>query len=119
MCDIVFRKNKRSWWDSISNECRSSHLKGSLKKVLMRILAEFTRKYLCRSLFCDKVKLCRSSNSLKMSLKCRCFLVNFAKFVRTPFLQNRTGRLLLIIAVSINSSERRIGKRKFKSSYKN
>ena len=30
-----------------------------------------------------------------------CFLVNFAKFVRTPFLQNSTGRLLLIIAVSI------------------
>ena len=30
-----------------------------------------------------------------------CFLVNFAKFARTPFLQNSTGRLLLIIAVSI------------------
>ena len=30
-----------------------------------------------------------------------CFLVNFAKFVRTHFLQNSTGRLLLIIAVSI------------------
>ena len=30
-----------------------------------------------------------------------CFLVNFAEFVRTPLLQNSTGRLLLIIAVSI------------------
>ena len=30
-----------------------------------------------------------------------CFLVNFAKFVRTTFLQNSTGQLLLIIAVSI------------------
>ena len=30
-----------------------------------------------------------------------CFLVNFAEFVRTPFLQNSTGRLILIIAVSI------------------
>ena len=29
------------------------------------------------------------------------FLANFAKFVRTPFLQNTTRRLLLIIAVSI------------------
>ena len=27
--------------------------------------------------------------------------MNFAKFVRTPFLQNTTGRLLLIIAVSM------------------
>ena len=30
-----------------------------------------------------------------------CFLVNFAEFVRTPFLKNSIGRLLLIIAVSI------------------
>ena len=31
-----------------------------------------------------------------------CFLVNFAKFERTEsFLQNSTGRLLLIIAVSV------------------
>ena len=30
-----------------------------------------------------------------------CFLVNFAKFVRTSFLSNNTGLLLLIIAVSI------------------
>ena len=30
-----------------------------------------------------------------------CFLVNFARFVRTLFLQNSTGRLFLIIAVSI------------------
>ena len=29
------------------------------------------------------------------------FLVNFAEFVRTPFLQSSTGRLILIIAVSI------------------
>ena len=27
--------------------------------------------------------------------------MNFAKFARTPFLQNTTGRLLLIIAVSV------------------
>ena len=30
-----------------------------------------------------------------------CFLVNFAKFIRTSFLSNSTGLLLLIIAVSI------------------
>ena len=29
------------------------------------------------------------------------FLVKFAKFVRISFLQNTTGRLLLIIAISI------------------
>ena len=49
----------------------------------------------------DKVKPSRSGTSLKMSLERRCFLVKSAKFVETAFLQNTTGRLLLIIAVSI------------------
>ena len=49
----------------------------------------------------DKVKPSRSATSLKMSLERRCFLVKSAKFVETAFLQNATGRLLLIIAVSI------------------
>ena len=32
-----------------------------------------------------------------------CFLVNFVEIVRTPFLQNSTCRLILIIAVSIGA----------------
>ena len=32
-----------------------------------------------------------------------CFLVNFAKFVRTPFLQNSTEQLPLIIAISVET----------------
>ena len=31
-----------------------------------------------------------------------CFPENFAKFVGTPFLQTTTGRLLLVIAVSVS-----------------
>ena len=60
--------------------------------------------------FFDKVKLCRSPTSLKASLSRRCFLVNFATFVRTPFLQNTTGRLLLIIAVSTVVKEGELAK---------
>ena len=56
------------------------------KKDLMRIFAEF----------CGLYRKASVPESLFW-----CFLVNFAKFVRTPFLQNSTGRLLLIIAVSI------------------
>ena len=39
ICDIVFEKNKRWWWDSKQNECLcgSSHPKGSLKIVLREI----------------------------------------------------------------------------------
>ena len=39
--------------------------------------------------------------SLKMSFQRMRFLANFVKFVRTPFLQNTTGQLLLIIIVSL------------------
>ena len=67
----------------------------------MRNFAEFTRNICVGISFFDKVKLCRSAASLKTRLQLRCLLVNFAKFVRTPFLQNTTRRLLLIIAVSV------------------
>ena len=96
-----FWKSKR--WESKQNEClcRSSRLMVSLKKVLWEISQNWTRWHLCRNLFFDNVKLWRSSTSLEASHDRRCFIVNFAKFVRTFFLQNTTGRLLLIIAVSI------------------
>ena len=67
----------------------------------MRSFGEFTRKHVSESLFFDKVKFCRSAASLKTRLQRWCFLANIAKFLRTPFLQNTTTRLLLIIAVSI------------------
>ena len=35
-------------------------------------------------------------NFLKRRLQHRCFPVNFAKFLRAPFLQNTSGRLLLV-----------------------
>ena len=41
----------------------------------------------------------------KKGLKHRCFAVNFAKFLRTPFLQNTSGRLLLIILKTIRIKE--------------
>ena len=46
------------------------------------------------SLF-NKVAGLRSATLLKKRLWHRCFPVNFAKFQRTPFLQNASGRLLL------------------------
>ena len=70
--------------------------KGFFNKGVIRNFAESTRKHVLESLFLIKFlinffdKLCRSGASLKTRLQCRCFLVNFAKFVRTPFLQNIT-----------------------------
>ena len=42
-----------------------------------------------------KVAGLRPATLLKNRLCHRCFPVNFVKFLRTPFLQNTTGRLLL------------------------
>ena len=42
--------------------------KGFFKKGVMRNFAEFTRKHVSESIFFDKVKLCRSTASLKMRL---------------------------------------------------
>ena len=47
--------------------------------------AKLTGKHLCQSLFFNKIE----------GLKHMCFSVNFAKFLRTPFLQNICGRPLL------------------------
>ena len=42
-----------------------------------------------------KVPETQPATLLKKRLWQRCFPVNFAKFLRTPFLQNTSGRLLL------------------------
>ena len=50
----------------------------SIKKGLLKSLVKFTRKHLCQSVFFNKVAG-----------------LNFAKFLRTPFLQNTSRQLLL------------------------
>ena len=54
------------------------------KKCVLRNFAIFTGKQAC--------------NFIKKETRHRCFPVNFTKFLRTPFLQNTSGRLLLKIA---------------------
>ena len=73
---------------------RSSHQKCSMKKGVLRNFAKFTEKHLCHSLFFNKVAGLRPATLLKKRLWYRCFPVNFAKFLRTPILQNTSGRLL-------------------------
>ena len=65
---------------------RSSHQKCSIKKGVLRNFAKFTGKYLCQSLFFNKIAGLGPATLLKKRLWHRCFPVNFAKFLRTPFL---------------------------------
>ena len=78
---------------------RSSHQRCSIKKGVLRNFKKFTGKYLCQSLFFNKAAGLRPQavHVNKKRLWHRCFSVNFAKFLRTPFLQNTSGRLLLLI----------------------
>ena len=63
----------------------------SVEKVFLKIFAKFTGDHLCQSLFFTKVAVFRSAtlSLLKKRLWYRCFPVNFAKFLRTPFLTER------------------------------
>ena len=64
---------------------RSSHLRCSVKNGVLRIFVKFTVKHLLQRLFCNKVAGLKVCNFIKKSLWHRCFPVNLAKFLRTPF----------------------------------
>ena len=61
------------------------------KKYVFRNFAKFTGKHQCQSLYFDKVAGMRTATLLKERLWHRCFPVNFAKFLRAPFLQKTSG----------------------------
>ena len=67
----------------------------SIKNGVPRNFRKFKGKRLCQKFFFNKVAGQRTPTLLKKSLWHRCFPVSFAKFLRTPLLQNTSGRLLL------------------------
>ena len=77
-------------WISISSRRRCS-----VKKGVLRNFAKFTGKHLCQSLFFNKVADLGPATLLKKRLWHRYFPANFAKFLRTLFLQKTSGWLLL------------------------
>ena len=80
------------------NKCsnwKSNHLNVFCKKDVLKIFAKFTGKHLFQSLFFDKVAGLRPATLSKKGLWHRCLPVNFAKLLRTPFLQNTSGGCFL------------------------
>ena len=67
------------------------------KKGFLENLAKFTGKHLCQCLFFNKVAGLIPATLLKKRLWHRCFPVNFAKFLRTPFIMEHLWWLLLNI----------------------
>ena len=68
---------------------RSSHRRCSVRKSVIRNFEKFTGKHLCQGLFFNKVP------GSGQRLWRRCFPVNFAKLLRTPFLTEHLRWLLL------------------------
>ena len=77
-------------WAKIGQNWRKQQLEVFCKKGGLRNFAKFKGKHLCQNLF-----LYSLSTLVKKRLWHRCFPVNFAKVLRTPFLQNTSRRLLL------------------------
>ena len=73
---------------------RSSRPEIFCKKGVLRNFAKFTRKHLCESLFFNNVAYLSLQLYLKKRLWHRCFPVNCAKFLRTPFLRKHIWWLL-------------------------
>ena len=74
---------------------RSRHHRFSIKKGVLKTVAEFTGKHLYQSLFFNKIAVLRPATILKKRLWHRCFPVNFAKFSGIPFRHNISEWLLL------------------------
>ena len=78
---------------------RCSHQRFSGRKDILRNFAKFTGKHCARVSFLIKLQDWGAANLLKKKIWHRCFPVNFAKFLRTPFLQNTSGWLLLLLQI--------------------
>ena len=74
---------------------KSSRPEVFYKKGVLRNSTKFTGKHLCQSLFFNEVAGLRPTTLLKKRLWHRCFPVNFAKFLRTPFFKEHLWWLLL------------------------
>ena len=66
------------------------------EKGVLRNFAKLTIKRLCQSLFFNKVAGLGPATLLKKRLCYTCYPVNFAKFLRTPFLTEHLWWLLLV-----------------------
>ena len=95
-CNMLIRSMGNNKIRKFRIYTRSSHQRCSIKKGVLRNFTKFTGKHLCQSLFFNKVAGLRLATLLKKRLWHRCFPVNFVKFLRTPVLQNTSGRLLLL-----------------------
>ena len=81
----------------------NSHSQTFFKTGVLKSFLKLTGKYLCRSL---SLITLRRADFFKTRLRHSCFIASFISFLKTTFLQNNFGRLLLslwnVFAISMN-----------------
>ena len=70
---------------SVFMKCRSSHRRCSVKKDVLRNLAKFTGKHLCRSLFFNKVRKPQGCNFIKKEILAQVFSCEFIEISKNTF----------------------------------
>ena len=83
-CCSCSKKTNRSY-SQLSSTNRISRPEVFCKKDVLGNFAKFIGKHLSQSLFINKVAGLRPATLLKKKLWGKCFPLNFAKFLRTPF----------------------------------
>ena len=86
-----FFRNQCSLYCQYCQQDRSSHRRCSIEKGVLENFAKFTGKHMCQNLIFNEVVDLGPAVLLKKRLWHRDFSVNFAKFLRTPFLHNTSG----------------------------
>ena len=92
------------WWEINFRRC-------SVKKGVLKNFEKSTGKHLCQSLFFNNVAGLGSGTLLKKRLWTGTHPVNFAKFLRTPFVQDTSGWLLLWTTFSETSEDQKFKKK--------
>ena len=96
---VMYEQLKMSWAGSrkVHNLTfqRSSRPQVFCKKGVLKNFAKFIRKHLCQSLFFNKIAILMPVTLMKKRLWHICFPVNFAKFLRAPFMIEHLWQLLL------------------------
>ena len=81
---------------------RSSHLKCSIKKAVLKMFAIFHRRARVLESFFNKVAGLRPATLLKKRLQHRCLSMRIAKFLRTPIFKNICKQLFLYFRILKN-----------------
>ena len=84
-------------WEVMKTFVRRNRPEILSKKRVLRNFAKFTGKRLCQSLFFKESCRTQPATLLKKRFSNSCFPVNFAKFLRTPFLTEHLLWLLLFL----------------------